>query len=94
VVVAIRSFCGSAAVAAAVGAAGVPVAGDGLVHPAKQAARNSSTNIVEINPTHTSLLIKYTGIMVDKNTLQCFFFMVVNNICLSVGYQMVPMRNR
>jgi hypothetical protein len=95
VVVAIRSVCGSAVVAAAVGAAvavavvaagaeafavrkratpcwfttlaagvgtGVGAgAGAWLAHPAKQAARNSITNIVEINPTCTSLLMITPG---------------------------------
>jgi hypothetical protein len=54
VVVAMTRVCGPATVgAAAVGVA----AGAWLVHPVKQAARNSNTNIVEVNPTYTSLLI-------------------------------------
>jgi hypothetical protein len=65
-----------AAVAVAVGVA----AGVWLVHPAKQAARNSITNSVEINPTCTSFLINHTGIRVDKNTIQCFFLVIVKNI--------------
>jgi hypothetical protein len=40
-----------------VGVAGGVAAGVWLVHPAKQAAINSMTNIVEINPTCISLLI-------------------------------------
>jgi len=62
VVVAMTRVIGSAAVVgAAVGAAVGVAAGAWLVHPAKQAARNSITNIVEINPTCTSLLIIIPG---------------------------------
>lgn len=43
--------------AAVVGATVGVAAGAWLVHPAKHAAMNSITNIVEINPTCTSLLI-------------------------------------
>ena len=76
-VVAMMRVCGAAVVGAAVGAAVGVVAGVWLVHPAKQAARNSITNTVEINPTCTSLLISITGIMVDNNTIQCFLLLSV-----------------
>jgi hypothetical protein len=57
-VVAMTRVIGSGAgVATVVGAAVGVAAGVWLVHPAKQAARNSITNSVEINPTCTSLLI-------------------------------------
>jgi hypothetical protein len=57
-VVAMTRVIGSAAgVAARVGTAVGVATGAWLVHPAKQAARNSITNTVEINPTCTSLLI-------------------------------------
>jgi hypothetical protein len=48
-------------VAAAVGTAVGVAAGVSLVHPAKQAARNSITKIVEINPTCTSFVIIIPG---------------------------------
>jgi hypothetical protein len=50
---------GAAVVGAVVGVA----AGAWLVQPVKQAARNNITNIVEINPTCTSLLIIIPGYM-------------------------------
>lgn len=49
---------GAAVVGAAVGVA----TGVWLVHPAKQAAMNSITNIVEINPICTSLFIIIPGL--------------------------------
>jgi hypothetical protein len=47
---------GAAVVAIAVGVAVGVATGAWLVHPAKHAARNSVTKIVEINPTCESLI--------------------------------------
>jgi len=60
---------GAAVVGAAVGVA----AGAWLVQPAKQAAMNNITNIVEINPTCTSLLIIIPGYMWTRTVFNVSF---------------------
>jgi hypothetical protein len=53
-----RVIGSAAAVGAGVAAVVGVVAGVEPVHPAKQAARNRTTNTVEINPACTSLINK------------------------------------
>jgi hypothetical protein len=56
VVVAMRSVCGPAVFTTAVGVV-AEVVGVGLVHPAKQVARNSSTKTAAIKVTCTFFVI-------------------------------------